>query len=80
MDEFYRMCDTFGWDKEDDERQEARDKIKDALTKQFNEIYGTDVNDLAAWQNLCSVLNLSDIPNELKACREVRKFIHFRPS
>lgn len=63
-----------GQDREPDgpERQKAREGFKDTLTLQFNDIYGTDVNDLAAWQKLCTVLNLPDIPNELEACREVR--------
>lgn len=76
MGEFYRMCDMFQWDRDDEERQEARDKIKDALAQQFNDIYGTDVNDLASWQNLCSVLNLSNVPEEIGPCRRLVKSLY----
>ena len=71
MAEFYRMCDEYDWDRDDPEREEAREGIKDAMTRQFNIIYGTDENSLPAWQNLCSVLNLPNIPNKLGACRDV---------
>lgn len=71
MSEFYRMCDMFGWNKDDPERSKARQAFQDALAQQFNVIYGTDVNDLAVWQKFCYVLNLKDIPNELEACRKV---------
>jgi hypothetical protein len=73
MSEFYRMCDALNWDRNDSERNNARDNLKDALVQQFNAIYGTNENDLAAWQNLCCVLNLNDIPNELEPCRKVRQ-------
>ncbi|KAG9090987.1 hypothetical protein FS749_000156 [Ceratobasidium sp. UAMH 11750] len=74
MDEFYRMCDKF-WpnreDKDNPKRQEARDGFRDALTQQFNAIYGTNKKSLTAWQNLCDVLQLADIPDNLKECREL---------
>jgi hypothetical protein len=49
----------------------ARENLKDAMTQQFNNIYGTDENNLAAWQNLCQVLNIDPIPDELNLCRNV---------
>ncbi|KAG8738747.1 hypothetical protein FRC10_006511 [Ceratobasidium sp. 414] len=74
MSEFYRMCDTF-WpdraDKDDPERQDARDGIRDALTQQFNAIYGTKRDSLPAWQNLCDVLQLADVPDNLNKCRKL---------
>lgn len=73
MNEFYRMCDMYEWDREDDARKEARSEFKDAMTLQFNAIYGEDENGLEAWQNLCVVLNIRDIPTELDACRKVSK-------
>ncbi|KAF8710791.1 ABC transporter, partial [Rhizoctonia solani] len=76
MSEFYRMCDWFGWEKDDEERKEARDRLKDALVQEFNAIYGTDPNSLAAWKSLCLVLNLDNIPNELQACRQLVKPVH----
>jgi hypothetical protein len=79
MAEFYRMCNHYGWrgDKDKDghylnpEREVAGKEFKNALTLQFNAIYGTDENSLVAWQNLCIILNLGDVPEELHACRKV---------
>lgn len=69
--EFYRMCDFFGWDKEDQEREDAREKFHDAMTQQFNGIYGTSVDDLGSWQNLCRVLRITPVSNKLLECRDV---------
>ncbi|KAF8798628.1 hypothetical protein BYT27DRAFT_6897267 [Phlegmacium glaucopus] len=69
--EFYRMCDRFRWDREDPVREEAHEAFRDALTKQFNSKYGTDVNNLASWQLLCDKLQVSPIPDNLKECRKI---------
>jgi len=76
MTEFYRMCDFFDWDRDDEEREEAREQLKDAMTRQFNSIYGMDVDDISSWQNLCRVLRIVPIPNGLEACRDVVKKTH----
>lgn len=74
--EFYRMCDEFCWDREDEEREQASRDFKDALVKQFNDIYGTDVNDLASWRTLCQIVHVSPIPDTLESCREAVKATH----
>ncbi|KDN35281.1 hypothetical protein RSAG8_11716, partial [Rhizoctonia solani AG-8 WAC10335] len=79
MGQFYAMCDYFKWDGKKDRngqyidprRKAASEGFKDSLTLQFNAIYGTDENSLVAWQNLCIVLNLGDVPEELNACRNL---------
>ncbi|KAH7317999.1 hypothetical protein B0J17DRAFT_584316 [Rhizoctonia solani] len=76
MSEFYRMCDRFRWEKGDQSREEARDSLKDAMVQEFNDIYGTDQESLAAWQSLCRVLNLTNIPDNLEACRQLVKSMH----
>ena len=65
------MCDVFGWDTEDYEMREARRNFKSAIVQQFNGLYGTDVNDLNAWQELCHVLDIEPVPESLEGCREV---------
>ncbi|KAG1882486.1 hypothetical protein F4604DRAFT_1879511 [Suillus subluteus] len=74
--EFYRMCDEFGWDKEDKEREQASRDFKDSLVQQFNDIYGTDVNDLTSWRTLCQIVHVSPIPDTLESCREAVKATH----
>ncbi|KAG9088320.1 hypothetical protein FS749_002252 [Ceratobasidium sp. UAMH 11750] len=73
MLEFYRMCEFFDWKRGDPVMEDARTKIRNALTRQFNTIYGTDENDLLAWQNLCRVLELQEVPDELFRCRQAVK-------
>ncbi|KAG6371466.1 hypothetical protein JVT61DRAFT_9496 [Boletus reticuloceps] len=65
--EFYRLCDEFGWDRDDPERQDAHREFKNALVKQFNEIYGTDEEDLAEWKNLCHIVDIDPVPDDLDA-------------
>ncbi|KAH8800384.1 hypothetical protein F5884DRAFT_825056 [Xylogone sp. PMI_703] len=74
--EFDRMCDRFRWRYESDERRDARDLFREAIVEQFNSLYGTDVNDLGSWQNLCHILNIVPVPDSLKYCREVIKRTH----
>ncbi|KAG8754330.1 hypothetical protein FRC11_006712, partial [Ceratobasidium sp. 423] len=57
------------WTKDD--AKEAHEAFKNALTKDFNDIYGTDENDLASWQKLCTVLNLRDIPDDVESCKKL---------
>lgn len=75
--EFYRLCDHLNWKRDDDERVLAYKDFQDALTRQFNANYGTDAEDLNAWQNLCIRLNIDPVPSSLKRCRQVR--LLFRP-
>lgn len=53
------------------QKQEARRAFKKALTREFNDIYGTDINDIRAWTKLCRVLSINPIPEKLKECRAV---------
>ena len=71
MEEFYRMCDFFDWDREDPEKEEARDAFRRALVHDFNSAYGKDVDDISAWQYLCKVVHISPVPDDIKTCRRV---------
>lgn len=77
MKEFDRMCDEYEWKNSDKQKRDARKGIKDALTLQFNAIYGTDVDDLSAWQNLCRVLQFPNVPDDLSLCRQVSTIVRF---
>lgn len=71
VQEFYRMCDYFNWDRDDFDRQNAHDEFKTALVHQFNSIYGTDVNDVESWRKLCLALDIVPLPNGLEQSRKV---------
>ncbi|CAG1972963.1 unnamed protein product, partial [Fusarium graminearum] len=69
--EFNDMCDFFEWDNEDKEMKIAKGGFKEAIVKQFNDIYGTDLDNLDSWQKLCYMLNIKPVPTNLAECREV---------
>ncbi|CAE6450989.1 unnamed protein product [Rhizoctonia solani] len=48
-------------------------RLTRGLTDQFNAIYGKDPDDIA-WRNLCSALDLAEIPTEVSACKKLIKF------
>lgn len=48
---------------------------RNALTQEFNQLFGTKVDDLVLWQNLCNRIGL-EVPTKLKKCRQVR--CHYR--
>ncbi|KAF8957575.1 hypothetical protein BDZ97DRAFT_1762835 [Flammula alnicola] len=66
-EEFRRMCRLFKWKK--DKKKDAREKLRNALTKQFNANYGTNSEDVNAWQGLCARLGVDPIPETLEECR-----------
>ncbi|KAI0033374.1 hypothetical protein K488DRAFT_47884, partial [Vararia minispora EC-137] len=77
-DEFYRMCDQFGWDSKDPppDREDAHDEFRIALVQQFNESFGTDVDSLVSWQVLCEALGLKNIPATIRECRNIIDGVH----
>ncbi|KAI9851244.1 MAG: hypothetical protein M1838_004163 [Thelocarpon superellum] len=71
--EFYRMCDFFGWDRDDPERGEAHDDFKTALVQQFNSLYGTDEESIESWRGLCLALDVDPLPDNVKDAKEIFK-------
>jgi len=67
------MGELLKWGKE--KQDDARGGLRDALTMQFNSTYGTDIDDIDNWQNLCRVLGISPISKDLDECRHVRSAI-----
>ncbi|KAL1792981.1 hypothetical protein ACET3X_009488 [Alternaria dauci] len=75
-EEFYRMCDFFAWDKDDEQLKEARRAFKDAMVIQFNSLYGTDVANIENWHKLCVALYIEPLPDTVHHCKEKIKTIH----
>ncbi|KAG8791085.1 hypothetical protein FRC12_010214 [Ceratobasidium sp. 428] len=73
MSQFQNLSQSFNWKRGDHQLEDARQKLRIALTQDFNYNYGTDENDLNNWQSLCRVLQLPDIPDDLDVCRQVVK-------
>ena len=75
-EEFYRMCDFFDWDRDDLERAEAHDEFKTALVKQFNTLYGTEVDSIESWRGLSVALGIWPLPENVNEAKKV-SLIHF---
>jgi len=69
---FYCLCDYFDWERDDPDHQDTHEAFKDALVKQFKVNFGTNTDDLTAWQGLCASLGMDLIPDKLAACCRVR--------
>lgn len=67
---FRHLREAFQWDNNSRELRIARLDFNDALVQQFNFIFGTN-SDLAAWQNLCEVIGITPIPQDISECKRV---------
>ena len=72
--EFYRICNFFRWQQENPLRKQAHEAFKAALVRQFNNEYGTNINDLEAWRRLYVALEIPALPSSVKAAQEVWLF------
>jgi hypothetical protein len=70
-EEFYRMCDFYAWDRDDDDREKARQAFKDALVIRFNSLYGTDISDIENWHKLCVATCIQPLPTTIATCKQV---------
>ncbi|KAH7162403.1 hypothetical protein B0J13DRAFT_9682 [Dactylonectria estremocensis] len=64
--EFRRMSKHYKWNNY--QRREHVEDFKTAMTKQFNNTFGTDEESLDAWQELCRTIGIG-VPNTLKEAR-----------
>lgn len=71
MTEFNRLRTFSNWATGSRLEQRARRGLQDAMILQFNDFFGTDVNDIRSWHNLCQVLDIVPVPEGLTACKKV---------
>ncbi|KAH7377615.1 hypothetical protein BKA66DRAFT_422029 [Pyrenochaeta sp. MPI-SDFR-AT-0127] len=76
VQEFYRMCDFFNWERSDERKRAAHDDFKTAMVHTFNTLYGTDADDIDAWHKLCVALDISPLPVNLQECRKAVQKVH----
>ncbi|KDR67098.1 hypothetical protein GALMADRAFT_130478 [Galerina marginata CBS 339.88] len=74
--EFHRLCQALHLPKQSRARKAARAAFKDALTEEFNSIYGTDADDLVAWHTLCERIGIAPVPSTLEECRKAVTSTH----
>jgi hypothetical protein len=69
--EFQRLCRFCGWDYDNPERERAWSNLRIATVMTFNSTIGDDINDHHAWGNLCRLVGIADIPNDIDGRRQV---------
>ena len=74
--EFNRLCEEYGWEKNDRKKEAARHEFGFAMKKEFDTLYGADEKDINNWYKLCHVLRIDPIPDTLKKCRAVSSQLH----
>lgn len=71
MEQYFEMCNLFGWEKGDTESDEAWDEIRTALVLQFNQYFGDDPDSLDSWVGLCIAIGINPVPATMVECRTV---------
>jgi hypothetical protein len=69
--EFNRLCKEYDWEKDGQEKKDARYEFSVAMKKEFDSLYGSDEKDINNWHKLCYILSIDPVPDTLKECRAV---------
>ncbi|KAI3577207.1 hypothetical protein IWW34DRAFT_870000 [Fusarium oxysporum f. sp. albedinis] len=73
FDEFYRMCDHFGWS--DEEATGPWYNFRVSLIQEFNYVVGEDKDNLLHWQNMFNLIGLPK-PTSLHEARTTMRVTH----
>ena len=71
-EEYQRLRKKYGWRRGNAEGDGAWLGFRLALVKEFNRLFGTDPNDLLAWQTLCTFIGIRKTFNNCEDCIQVR--------
>lgn len=71
-EEYQRLRKVYGWRRGDPEGNRAWSGFRLALVKEFNRLFGTDPNDLLAWQTLCTFIGIRERFATCDDCVQVR--------
>ena len=71
-EEYQRLRKFYGWRRGDPEGNTAWLGFRLALVKEFNRLFGTDPNDLLAWQTLCTFIGIRERFTTCDDCVQVR--------
>ena len=71
-EEYQRLRKLYGWRRGDPEGNRAWLGFRLALVKEFNRLFGTDPNDLLAWQTLCTFIGIRERFTTCDDCVQVR--------
>lgn len=71
--EYHRLIRFFGWKEGSNRETKARRHFRVAIVQCFGELYGTSEDKLESLQLLLTRLDMKDIPQSVKSCKEVRR-------
>ncbi|KAI0676882.1 hypothetical protein C8Q78DRAFT_999989 [Trametes maxima] len=74
FEEYKRLETDLQWEQK--QKEIGREELRDAMVRQFNEMYGTSADDLGSWQLLCTALGMNPVPNDIKSCQRQVKATH----
>ncbi|KAF8626945.1 hypothetical protein AX15_004623 [Amanita polypyramis BW_CC] len=74
--EFNRLVKFYEWERDSEEREEAWEGFGKAMGMQFADYYGSDVDDINAWQALCIALRVDPVPDTASECKQIVKSTH----
>ncbi|KAH9980913.1 hypothetical protein BGW80DRAFT_1247759 [Lactifluus volemus] len=69
VSEFRRLCKTYNWEGGSQERKAAHEEFSFAMKMEFDDLYGSDENDIENWHKLCHVLRIDPAPTTVQECR-----------
>lgn len=75
MSQFKELRDLKRWTWTRNERAQALDEVRNAIALQFNAFYGSNVDDLNGWHNLCRALRVQDLPDTVNGCKAVSRAV-----
>ena len=61
--------------RDDPEKKNACHHFNVAIKEEFNDLYGSDENDIENWHKLCRVLKIDPVSETLQGCRAVSFFL-----
>ncbi|CUA77704.1 hypothetical protein RSOLAG22IIIB_12774 [Rhizoctonia solani] len=77
MDEFWRLVETYQFDRRGRRFKAARKGVKDAKVLQFKNIYGTHSDDgVYAWYNFFRAIGIKETPRDIGLCHKKATSIH----
>lgn len=79
-EQYQSLSRAFRWRRGDVEAEVAWAGFRLALVKEFNRLFGTDEDDLLAWQNLCAFVGVPGRFKTINECITVRSICFDAPN
>ncbi|KAF7514064.1 hypothetical protein GJ744_004389 [Endocarpon pusillum] len=71
--EFNRLAIQKSWKKDSEQYKKQRARL---VNQEFNAYFGSNLNNLAAWQALCKAVSITPIPSSVTQCKKLLKKVY----